>query len=150
MQVILLEKIQKLGDLGTLANVKPGYARNYLIPQGKAKLATKANMEVFKKIKKDLELKAKKILDDAIELKKSLEGAECVVKTNTSDEGKLFGSINATAIVDELNNMGFKIEKKSINLPKVIREVGEYSIDISLHSDVIATIKVIVKSTKKE
>lgn len=112
MQVILLEKIAKLGGLGDLANVKPGYARNYLFPQGKAQPATKANLEAFEKIKKDLEAKEAKVLKDAQAIEKKMTGVVCNIAANASEEGKLFGSISAAEIVQNLADQGFEIERK--------------------------------------
>jgi len=93
MQVILLEKIGKLGSLGDLANVKSGYARNFLIPQGKAKPATKANMAEFETIKADLQAKEATAVKDAQTKAEAMSGVVCTIKANAGDEGKLFGSI---------------------------------------------------------
>ena len=150
MQVILLEKIAKLGGLGDLANVKPGYARNYLFPQGKAQPATKANLEAFEKIKKDLEAKEAKVLKEAEAIEKKMTGVVCNIAANASEEGKLFGSISAAEIVQNLVDQGFEIEKKDINIPEAIRYIGEYEISVSLHSDISVPVKVSVEAVTSE
>jgi large subunit ribosomal protein L9 len=150
MQVILLEKIAKLGGLGDLANVKPGYARNYLFPQGKAQPATKANLEAFEKIKKDLEAKEAKVLKEAQAIEKKMTGVVCNIAANASEEGKLFGSISAAEIVQNLADQGFEIEKKNINIPEAIRYICEYEISVSLHSDISVPVKVTVEAVTSE
>jgi large subunit ribosomal protein L9 len=150
MQVILLEKIAKLGGLGDLANVKPGYARNYLFPKGKAQPATKANLEAFEKIKKDLEAKEAKVLKEAQAIEKKMTGVVCNIAANASEEGKLFGSISAAEIVQNLADQGFEIEKKNINIPEAIRYIGEYEISVSLHSDISVPVKVAVEAVTSE
>ena len=150
MQVILLEKIAKLGGLGDLANVKPGYARNYLFPQGKAQPATKANLVAFEKIKKDLEAKEAKVLKEAEAIEKKMTGVVCNIAANASEEGKLFGSISAAEIVQNLADQGFEIEKKNINIPEAIRYIGEYEISVSLHSDISVPVKVAVEAVTSE
>lgn len=150
MQVILLEKIGKLGNLGDLANVKSGYARNFLIPQGKAKPATAANMAEFEAIKADLEAKAAATLKSAQEKEAAMSGSVCTITANASDEGKLFGSIGTADIVASLAEAGHEVEKRDINMPEAIRYVGEYEVSVSLHTDISVNVQVIVVATEGE
>jgi large subunit ribosomal protein L9 len=150
MQVILLEKIGKLGSLGDLANVKSGYARNFLIPQGKAKPATKANMAEFETIKADLQAKEATAVKDAQTKAEAMSGVVCTIKANAGDEGKLFGSIGTAEIVESLATSGHEIEKRDVNMPEAIRFVGEYEVSVTLYTDIIVTIKVIVEALEEE
>ena len=150
MQVILLEKIGKLGSLGDLANVKSGYARNFLIPQGKAKPATKANMAEFETIKADLQAKEVTAVKDAQTKAEAMSGVVCTIKANAGDEGKLFGSIGTADIVESLAASGHEIEKRDVNMPEAIRFVGEYEVSVTLYTDIIVTIKVIVEALEEE
>jgi len=150
MQVILLEKIGKLGNLGDLANVKSGYARNFLIPQGKAKPATKANMAEFETIKADLQAKEATAVKDAQTKAEAMSGVVCTIKANAGDEGKLFGSIGTADIVESLAASGHEIEKRDLNMPEAIRFVGEYEVSVTLYTDIIVTIKVIVEALEEE
>ena len=150
MQVILLEKIGKLGSLGDLANVKSGYARNFLIPQGKAKPATKANMAEFETIKADLQAKEVTAVKDAQTKAEAMSGVVCTIKANAGDEGKLFGSIGTADIVESLAASGHEIEKRDLNMPEAIRFVGEYEVSVTLYTDIIVTIKVIVEALEEE
>ena len=150
MQVILLEKIGKLGSLGDLANVKSGYARNFLIPQGKAKPATKANMAEFETIKADLQAKEATAVKDAQTKAEAMSGVVCTIKANAGDEGKLFGSIGTAESVESLATSGHEIEKRDVNMPEAIRFVGEYEVSVTLYTDIIVTIKVIVEALEEE
>lgn len=146
MQVILLEKIQKLGNLGDLAHVKGGYARNFLIPQGKAKHATKANLAEFESMKSEFEAKEASTLTSAKERENAMDGFICNIEANASDEGKLFGSISAADIVKSLADAGHTLEKRDISMPEAIRNVGEYEVNVNLHTDISITIKVVISA----
>jgi large subunit ribosomal protein L9 len=150
MQVILLEKIGKLGGLGDLANVKSGYARNYLIPQGKVKPATAANLAAFETIKADLQAKEAAASKDAQAKADTMSGIVCTIKANAGDEGKLFGSIGTADIVANLAANGHEVEKRDINMPEAIRHVGEYDISVTLFTDINVDIKVIVEASEDE
>jgi len=150
MQVILLEKIGKLGNLGDLANVKSGYARNFLIPQGKAKAATTTNMAEFEAIKADLQAKEAVALKDAQAKADTMSGVVCTIKANAGDEGKLFGSIGTADIVASLAASGHEVEKRDINMPEAIRYVGEYDISVSLYTDINVNVKVVVEASEDE
>ena len=148
MQVILLEKMQKLGNLGDEVNVKSGFGRNFLVPKGKALPANKRNREVFEARRADLEAAAAKLQGEAEQRKEKLVAAGDVnIMANAGIEGKLFGSIGGNDIADTLNAAGADIERSEVRLPSgPLRHTGEYNIDIQLHSDVIVTIKVNISS----
>ena len=146
MEVILLDKVENLGNLGDKVNVKSGYGRNYLLPQGKATMATPENIKVFEERRAELEKQAADKLSAAQARAAKLNELEISITANAGDEGKLFGSIGTHDIAEVLtNNAGIEVHKSEVRLPNgTIRNVGEYSIDLHLHSDVDATIKLIV------
>ncbi len=144
MQVILLDKIGNLGSLGDTINVKAGYARNFLIPQGKAVMATKSNVEMFEHRRAELEAKVAEQLSDAQGRADKVNALEPVVITSKAgEEGKLFGSIGTHNIADAVTAAGVQVAKSEIRLPEgALRNVGEYEISIQLHSEVFAQVKV--------
>jgi large subunit ribosomal protein L9 len=148
MQVILLEKMQKLGNLGDEVNVKAGFGRNFLVPNGKALPANKRNREVFEGRRADLEAAAAKLLGAAEQRQQKLVAAgEVNIMANAGIEGKLFGSIGASDIADTLNAQGAEIDRNEVRLPTgPLRHTGEYNIDVQLHSDVVVTVKVNISS----
>ena len=150
MQVILLEKNHKLGDLGDVANVKSGYARNYLIPQGKAKPATKENLAEFELIKAELEKKEVAALADAQTKESEMTDLTCNITANAGEEGKLFGSVGPVDIVKSLHDQGFEIEKRDVNMPEAIHYIGEYEVTVSLHTDIVVPVKVLVEASTVE
>lgn len=147
MEVILLEKINKLGNLGSIVKVAAGYGRNFLLPQGKALLATEANKAVFEERRAELEAKAIEEHNDAETKKQVIESLESLtIAAKAGDEGKLFGSVGAKEVVEAFKEAGLKIEKKDVRLPEGlnIRNTGEYEVQIVLHTDIIAAIKIAV------
>ena len=148
MEVILLEKLGKLGNIGDIANVKAGYGRNYLIPQGKALFATAANLEEFETRRADLEAAAANKMEKAqIRASKLAEIETVTIAANAGDEGKLFGSVGTREIEEAVNNAGGEISKSEINLPEgAIRNIGEFSVEVQLHTDVTQSITVIVEA----
>ncbi|WP_026957891.1 MULTISPECIES: 50S ribosomal protein L9 [Aliagarivorans] len=142
MEIILLDKIANLGGLGDKVNVKAGYARNFLIPQGKAVPATKANLEVFETRRAELEAKLAADLGAAEARAEKLNALEAVViTTKAGDEGKLFGSIGTRDIADAVSAAGVEIAKAEVRLPNgALRTLGEFEIAIQVHSEVTATI----------
>lgn len=146
MQVILLDKIGHLGSLGDQVNVKAGYARNFLIPQGKAVMATKANVEMFDARRAELEAKVAEHLAAAQTRADAINALEAVVIASKSgDEGKLFGSIGTRDIADAITAAGVQVAKSEVRLPEgALRNTGEYEISIQLHADVFATAKIAV------
>lgn len=146
MEVILLDKIAKLGGLGDKVTVKSGYARNYLLPKGKAVFASKANVEHFEARRADLEAKLAKDLAAAeARAAKITELAEVTIASKAGDEGKLFGSIGTRDIADAITEAGVEVAKAEVRLPLgTIRETGEFDIAIHLHNDVDTNVKVVV------
>ncbi len=143
MDVILLEKIRNLGDIGAEVSVKSGYARNYLIPYGKAVLATKENLEKFAKMRAELEKKAAESLKIASLRAAKFQDAVVTIAVKATEDGKLFGSVGTTNILEALKNQGLEVERSEISLPTgAIRHVGEYVVDLLMHSDVTCKVKV--------
>ena len=145
MELILLEKVANLGDLGDKVSVKPGFGRNYLVPNGKAVPATKANVEAFEARRAELEKVAREKLSGAEERRDALEGLELNLTANASEEGKLYGSIGPREIADAVSNTGLKLEKAEVIMGEgPIRYTGEHEVLVHLHADVETQIKVIV------
>jgi large subunit ribosomal protein L9 len=145
MEVILLEKIGKLGALGDKVSVKAGFGRNYLIPQGKAVAATEANMARFEERRAELEKEAADKLAAAQARGEALEGLAITIAANAGDEGKLFGSIGSKDIADAITAAGTEVEKSEVRLPNgVVRTIGQFEIDVQLHAEVNATITLTV------
>ncbi|GHG65703.1 50S ribosomal protein L9 [Alishewanella longhuensis] len=146
MQIILLDKVANLGGLGDNVTVKSGYARNFLFPQGKAVPATKVNIEKFEARRAELEAKLAADLAAANErAAKVAELAEVTIASKAGDEGRLFGSIGTRDIADAITEAGVAVSKAEVKLPNgTLRETGEFEIDLQLHAEVIATIKVVV------
>ena len=143
MHVILLERIGKLGGLGDEVNVRPGFARNFLIPQGKAVRATKANRDVFEARRLELESAAAAKLGQARERATALEGCSVTIVAKAGDEGKLYGSVGTQEIADAITAKGAPVERSEVRMPEgVIRSIGEYAIDVHLHSDVTVSVQV--------
>ena len=140
MQVILLEKVENLGGLGDIAKVKNGYARNYLIPYGKAKAATQENIADFEQRQAELEKSVAAVLAAAEERKQRIHGVVLTVKVKVSDEGTLFGAVGSTDIIEAAKNAcGEELKKKEVLLPDgTIHALGEYEISFKLHPSVIA------------
>ena len=147
MELILLEKMLNLGDLGDKVKVKPGYGRNFLVPQGKAIPATKANLAEFEARRAELEKAAMAKLSTAEDRLKALEGFEITLAANASEEGKLYGSIGPREIADAVAAQGPKLEKAEVIMGEgPIRYTGEHDVLIHLHADVETTIKVTVEA----
>ena len=143
MNVILLERVNNLGDLGDEVSVKPGFARNYLIPNAKAVQANKANREVFEQRRSELEAKAQGILGVAKARAEKIEGHILTIMVKSGEEGRLYGSVGTQDIADALVADGHEVERSEVRLPDgAIRAIGEYDIAVQLHSDVTAGIKV--------
>lgn len=150
MEIILLDKIAHLGGLGDTVKVRNGYARNYLLPQKKAVLATPANLEKFEKERMQYAAKIAAELSAAQDRAAKIEElGEITITSNAGDEGKLFGSIGTRDISEALSANGVEVHKSEVRMPDgVIRSIGEYEIALQLHADVKATIKVIVASDR--
>jgi large subunit ribosomal protein L9 len=148
MEVILLEKIGKLGDIGDKANVKAGFGRNFLIPHGKAVFATEKNIAEFELRRADLESQAaKKLAESKTRAEKIQEIGAVTIKAIAGDEGKLFGSVGARELEEAIAAAGGDVSKNEISLPEgALRHLGEFAIDIQLHSDITETIAVIIEA----
>jgi len=145
MEIILLERVGKLGNLGDKVTVKAGYGRNFLIPFGKAVPATKANVADFEARRAELEKAAAEKLAAAEARAEKINGFTLNIAANAGDEGKLFGSIGPRDIAEAVTEAGVEASKSEVRMPEgPIRTVGEFEIDVQLHSDVTATLKVTV------
>ena len=146
MQIILLDKVANLGGLGDNVTVKSGYARNFLFPQGKAVPATKANIEKFEARRAELEAKLAADLTAANDRAAKIAAlGEVTIASKAGDEGKLFGSVGTRDIADAITEAGVKVSKAEVKLPTgTLRETGEFDIDVQLHAEVTATVKVVV------
>lgn len=145
MQVILLEKVVNLGGLGDVVKVKEGYARNFLIPHGKAKRATPENLAAFEARRGELEKAQNEALAKAQEIGAKIDGLTVQVTRKTGVDGRLFGSVTTHDIVEALQAQGFEVERSAIRLPQgPLKQVGDSSIAIGLHSDVVVHITVSV------
>ncbi len=147
MQLILLEKILNLGDLGEVVKVKPGYGRNYLVPQGKAVPATKENVEKFETERAKLEEAAASRLAKAESRRDAFADLTVHIAANASDEGNLYGSIGPREVADAVTELGHPLEKSEVVMGEgPIRVVGEHEVLVQLHADVELTITVVVEA----
>jgi large subunit ribosomal protein L9 len=145
MQVILLERVGKLGELGDEISVKAGFGRNFLIPYGKAVPATKDNVAEFESRRAELEAAAAEKQAAATARAAQLQELQVTIASNAGEEGKLFGSIGTRDIADAITVAGVAVSKSEVRLPEgVIREIGEYEVVVQLHSDVSQTVKLAV------
>jgi large subunit ribosomal protein L9 len=145
MEVILMEKIANLGELGQVVKVKDGYARNFLIPQGKAKRATAENKKAFEARRADLEKAQAATLSQAQERGKKLEGLTVQITQKAGPDGRLFGSVTNYDIVEALKKQGHEVERANIRMPQgPLKQVGDVPIEVALHTDVAVTITVSV------
>lgn len=145
MDIILLEKVDRLGKLGDVVSVKPGFARNFLLPFGKAKVANADNIKELEGRRAELEAKEAETMAAATARKAKLDALEISITSKAGTEGKLFGSVGNADIAEAVNAAGVEVEKKEVRLPTgPIRAAGEYEIDLHLHTDVNATIKLTI------
>ena len=149
MDVILLEKVRNLGNLGDKVHVKPGYGRNYLIPHNKAVFATAKNTEQFEQRRAELEKKAQQALSAAEQRAAKLNDTTVVISAMASDEGKLYGSVGVNEIKDALVERSIEICKREIVMPDgAFHSIGNFEVEIQVHSDVVATLKVEIVAAK--
>ncbi len=145
MELILLQKVTNLGNLGDKVKVKPGYGRNFLVPQGKAVPATPASVAEFEQRRADYEARARELLGGAEARKAQLEGKEITIPANASTEGKLYGSVGPRDIAEAFTAAGMPLNKSEVVMGEgPIRRTGEFEVTVHLHADVETTIKVIV------
>ena len=149
MDVILLEKVKNLGDLGDTVKVKPGYGRNFLLPQGKALPATPGNVKVFEARKAELLKKAGDSLNAAKMRAEKLAGKTLTIKALTAEEGKLYGSIGPSDIVRAAQAAGLDLKKAEVDMPTgPIRQIGSFPVTLRLHTEVEASITVAIEEEK--
>ena len=146
MDVILTENVKGLGSIGDVVKVKPGYGRNFLVPQGLAVEASARNIKELEHHKRQLARKAAKLSKEAADIKARIEAVECSFVHKASDEGKLFGSVTSKEIAEELAAKGIEIDRRKILLDHPIKELGKHQVEIKLNAGVNATIKVDVVS----
>lgn len=145
MEVILLDKVGKLGAIGDKVTVKSGYGRNYLLPKGKAVAATAKNVADFEARRAELEAAAAGKLGEAQARAAKLADLTVTIAANAGDEGRLFGSVGTRDIADAVSAAGVQITKAEVRLPQgALREIGQYDIDIQLHAEVIQAVKLVV------
>lgn len=145
MQIILLERVAGLGNLGDVVTVKNGYARNFLIPTAKAKRATEANLKEFEARRAELEAKQAAILADAKERQAKLDGQTVTIAQKAGVDGRLFGSVTNADIAEAVKATGVEVAKANVRLPEgPLKAVGEYEVEIALHADAVAKIVVAV------
>lgn len=147
MELILLQKVKNLGNLGDKVTVKPGYGRNYLVPQGKATAATEQNIAEFEQRRAEYEARANQQLAGAEARKAQLEAQSVTVKANASPEGKLFGSVGPRDVADAFTAAGVALDKSEVIMSDgPIRNIGEYEVLVHLHADIETKVKVSVVS----
>ena len=150
MQVILLERVAKLGQMGDVVDVKPGYARNFLLPQGKALTASKANIAAFEAQKAQLEARNLETRKEAEALAERLDGQQFVVIRQASDGGALYGSVSTRDVADAASEAGFSLDRKQVLIEKPIKELGLHKIMVRLHPEVEAEITLNVARSNEE
>jgi large subunit ribosomal protein L9 len=151
MQIILLEKVVNLGGLGDVVKVRDGYARNFLIPQGKAKRATETNLAEFEKRRAELEAAQSAALTAAQEKGAKMDGLMLQITQKAGVDGRLFGSVTSSDIVEALKGQDFEVERSMVRLPQgPLKNVGDHEIAVALHSDVVVHIKVSVLGEVQE
>ncbi|GHH56313.1 50S ribosomal protein L9 [[Pseudomonas] boreopolis] len=147
MELILLQKVTNLGNLGDKVSVKPGYGRNYLVPQGKAVPATEANVAAFEAKRAEYEAKAKASHDEAQARAAKFEGASVTIAAHASTEGKLYGSVGPRDIAEAFTAAGLPLSKSEVIQGEgAFRQIGEYDVLLHLHADVEVTVKVVVEA----
>ena len=150
MEVILLERIEKLGQMGDVVRVKDGYARNYLLPQKKALRASDANKGHYENRKAELEAINLKLKDEAVSVAKKIEGMQIIVIRQAGENGQLYGSVTPRDITNALREEGVKMEKNQVDLDTTIKQLGKFSVPLKLHSEVKVNIDVTVSRSKDQ
>ena len=150
MEVILLERIEKLGKLGDVVKVKAGFARNYLLPQNKALRANKENLSIYEKEKEKYEVLNKEKLSEAEKIAKTMENISINIIKQASDSGQLYGSVSTRDIADELKIQGHEIEKRQVILKSVIKNIGHHEVRVVIHPEFIINISVNIARTLEE
>ncbi len=147
MKIILMQDVEKLGSAGDVVTAKDGYARNFLIPLKKARIATPANLKLAEAIRKKKETEIARKKEEVLRRAEELSRASCTINMAAGEEDKLFGSVTSDIIAQTLETMGFHIDKKDIVLDEPIKKLGVYQVEVRLHPEVKASLKVwVVKS----
>ncbi|MGH0031190.1 MAG: 50S ribosomal protein L9 [Myxococcota bacterium] len=146
VKLILKESVHSLGEAGDLVSVKPGFARNFLLPQGKAILATESRVRELEHHKRIVAEKAAKELSNLQETKKKLEGLRIEIGARAGEEGKLFGSVTTVQIAQQLAEQGYEVDRRRIDLKDAIKELGEHAVPVKLHREIVAELTVVVTS----
>ncbi len=147
MEVILREDVPKLGKVGDVKKVSDGFARNYLIPQKKAFVADKGSLKILEQERKVIEARRAKAKQEAESLGQKISGITLTVEKQAGEEDKIFGTVSSREVAELLEKQGVKVDKRTILIKDAIRKLGEYSIEVHLHSEVVAPLKLIL--TKK-
>ena len=150
MEVILLERIERLGQMGDVVDVKNGYARNYLLPQKKALRKTKDNLAFFESKRKEYEARNLKMKEDAEALAKKMEGLSVVIVRQAAETGQLYGSVTMRDICESIRDAGFHVERYQINLNQPFKNLGIFDVKLSLHPDVAQTVRVNIARSEEE
>src|SRR5436190_1843817 len=150
VELVLLERVEKLGQMGQVVNVRPGFARNYLLPQKKALRATKENLTYFESQRAQLEANNLQRKSEATEIGTTLEGLSVVIVRQAGESGQLYGSVSARDLADAVTEAGFTIEKRQVVLERPIKSLGMHSVRIVLHPEVFVTITANVAQSAEE
>ncbi|MDF2232938.1 50S ribosomal protein L9 [Albimonas sp. CAU 1670] len=150
MEVVLLERVEKLGQMGDVVTVKPGYGRNFLLPQGKALRATKANLAQFEAQRAQLEARNLELKAEAQTVADKLDGQSFVIIRSASEMGALYGSVTPRDVADAATEGGFSVDKRQVSLDKPVKELGLHDIRIVLHPEVSATVTINVARSNEE
>ncbi|MBR1946086.1 MAG: 50S ribosomal protein L9 [Alphaproteobacteria bacterium] len=150
MEVILLERIEKLGQMGDIVKVKPGFARNYLLPQAKAFRSNKENLELFETRKVQLEAANLKRKEEAEQIAAKMEGLNLVIIRQAAETGQLYGSVTGRDVRDAIREAGYTIERRQVVLDQPLKEIGSFSVRIVLHPDVSRMVNVMVARSAEE
>ena len=150
MEVILMERIEKLGQMGDVVRVKPGYARNYLLPRGKARRATKENLAVFEEQRAQLEAENLERRQEAEKVAEKMAGLSVIVLRQAGETGQLYGSVNSRDIAEAVTEAGFTVGRNQIELNKVIKTLGLHDLQVRLHAEVAVDLRVNVARTEAE
>ena len=150
MQVILLERVESLGALGDVVKVRPGYARNFLLPQGKALRATDGNLKAFETRRADIEAKNAETRANAEQSASDLDGASFVLIRSAGDTGQLYGSVSARDIAEAVKAQGVSVDRRQVLLNAPIKTIGMHDVDVRLHPEVRVTVSVNVARSKEE
>ncbi len=142
MEIILLERVENLGKVGDKVDVKPGYARNYLLPRKKALRATKENIAYFEAQKAHIEANNAKMMEEALEVAKKMDGLSIYLVRQAAETGQLYGSVTGRDVCDEIIKSGYQVERKLVDLQVAIKNIGSYNISVKLHPDVSQVVKV--------